>query len=172
MALRFEDLIERHHDEIFAYLWRLLGKERHGDGAADVEDLVQEVFLRAYRAFAGLRPNSNHRAWLYKIATNCAYSRLKRMKARREKFSALRGPAMAFTPASDPSVTREIMERKLRALVNELPYKQKVCVTMRYLQDLDYAQIARILGCSQDSARANVHQAIRRLRVALKEEIR
>jgi RNA polymerase sigma-70 factor (ECF subfamily) len=172
MALRFEELIGRHHDEIFAYLWRLLGKERHGDGATDVEDLVQEVFLRAYQAFAGLRPQSNHRAWLYKIATNCAYGKLGRVKVQREKFSALRHPAMAFAPASDSSVMRESMERKLRALVNELPYKQKVCVTMRYLQDLDYAEIARILGCSRDSVRANVHQAIRRLRVALKEEIR
>jgi len=59
MGLRFEELIERHHDEIFAYLWRILGREHRRDGVMDVEDLVQEVFLRAYRAFAGLRSNSN-----------------------------------------------------------------------------------------------------------------
>jgi RNA polymerase sigma-70 factor, ECF subfamily len=74
MALRFEELIERHHDEIFAYLWRLLGKDGRRDGAMDAEDLVQDVFLRAYQSYSALRPNSNYRAWLYKIATHCAYT--------------------------------------------------------------------------------------------------
>ncbi len=53
MALRFEELIERHHDEIFAYLWRLTGNDGRRDAATDVEDLTQDVFLRAYDSFAG-----------------------------------------------------------------------------------------------------------------------
>ena len=56
------------------------------------------------------------------------------------------------------------------ALVNGLPVKQKACVTLRYLQDLDYPEIAQIMGCSQQTVRAHMYQAIRRLRVALKEE--
>ena len=56
------------------------------------------------------------------------------------------------------------------ALVNGLPVRQKACVTLRYLQDLDYPEIAQIMGCSQQTVRANVYQAIRRLRIALKEE--
>ena len=89
MALRFEDLIERHHDEIFSYLWRLLGKQRHSEAADEAEDVAQEVFLRAYRAFPGLRRDSNYRAWLYKIATNCAWTHLRRLKRRREDAHAL-----------------------------------------------------------------------------------
>ena len=90
MALRFEELIERHHDEIFAYLWRLMGTDGRRDAATDVEDLTQDVFLRAYESFAGLRPNSNYRAWLYKIATHCAYTQWRRMKHRRDKLSFLK----------------------------------------------------------------------------------
>jgi DNA-directed RNA polymerase specialized sigma24 family protein len=55
-------------------------------------------------------------------------------------------------------------------VVNDLPVKQKARVTLRYLQDLDYPEIAEILGGSQEGARANVAQAVRRLRVALEEE--
>jgi len=55
-------------------------------------------------------------------------------------------------------------------LVNVLPVKQKVCFALRYLQDLDYPEMAQILSCSQESARANVYQAIRHLRLALEEE--
>jgi RNA polymerase sigma-70 factor (ECF subfamily) len=164
MALRFEELIERHHDEIFAYLWKILGRNRHGDGALDVEDLVQEVFLRAYQAFATLRPNSQHRAWLYKIATNCAYT-----KFRRERLSAVQElPAELLSETESPSLS-DGREGKVRALVERLPAKQRICVTLRYLQDLDYPEIARIAGCSQESARANVSQAIRRLRLMLEK---
>lgn len=164
MALRFEELIERHHDEIFAYLWKILGRNRHGDGALDVEDLVQEVFLRAYQAFATLRPNSQHRAWLYKIATNCAYTKL-----RRERLSAVQGlPAELLSESESPSLS-DGREGKVRALVERLPAKQRICVTLRYLHDLDYPEIARIAGCSQESARANVSQAIRRLRLMLEK---
>ena len=68
--MRFEELIENLHDEIFNYVWRLL----HGSRCEMLqpEDIVQETFLRAYRNFSWLRSDSNHRAWLYKIATNCA----------------------------------------------------------------------------------------------------
>ena len=51
------------------------------------------------------------------------------------------------------------MEQRVSALVNELPAKQKLCVTLRYLQDLDYPEIVQILSCSQESA---VPMSIRR----------
>lgn len=170
MTLRFEELIERHHDEIFAYLWRLVEKDSRGDGASDVEDLVQDVFLRAYQSFSRLRSNSNHRAWLYKIATNCAYTKLKQTKDRRAKLLSLNESATKLPVASDSSSSRRIMERTVRVLVRQLPSKQRLCITLRYLQDLDYPEIAQILRCSQQSVRANVYQAIRRLRVAIEEE--
>ena len=170
MALRFEELIERHHDEIFAYLWRLMGNDERRDGGLDVEDLTQDVFLRAYESFSRLRPNSNHRAWLYKIATHCAYSQLRRMKRRREKLSSLKHTSLQQETATEVSSLHKQMEQTVRALVNRLPAKQKACVTLRYLQDLDYPEIAQILSCSQESARANVYQAIQRLRIALEKE--
>lgn len=170
MALRFEELIERHHDEIFAYLWRLMGTDGRRDAATDVEDLTQDVFLRAYESFAGLRPNSNYRAWLYKIATHRAYTQLRRMKHRRDKLSFLKDSPTEQAKAGDDSSLRKDIEQRVRVLVNGLPVKQKACVTLRYLQDLDYPEIAQILSCSQESARANVYQAIRHLRLALEEE--
>ncbi|HVO94288.1 MAG TPA: RNA polymerase sigma factor [Terriglobales bacterium] len=166
MALRFEELIERHHDEIFAYVWRLLGVARRADGAVDAEDLVQDVFLRAYENFLALRPGSNHRAWLYKIATNRTFTALTRAKHRRKKAYALRQELAPTALAPDHEHGGQHVVHCLEAL----PVKQKASITLRYLQDLDYPEIARILDCSEESARANVSQAIRRLRVLLKEE--
>jgi RNA polymerase sigma-70 factor (ECF subfamily) len=167
MTPRFEDLIEQHHDEIFTYLWRLLGNERQSDVALEVEDLTQEVFLRAFENFSRLRRDSNHRAWLYKIATHCAYTKLRQLKNRREKNATLKimSTDTTISPASEST------RKRLRELVDTLPAKQRACLTMRYLQDLDYGEIGSILDCTEESARANVYQAIRRLRAALEENI-
>lgn len=159
----FESLIHRHHDEIFAYLWRLLGTKRRSDVSLEVEDLVQEVFLRAYEAFRSLRPDSNYRAWLYRIATNCAFTKLRRVKNRREKIALLK----TSTETEEGLAKTEL--GSLRAAVNRLSPKQKACVTLRFFDDRDYAEIAAIVGCSATSARANVFQAVRRLRDAIKE---
>jgi RNA polymerase sigma-70 factor (ECF subfamily) len=173
MAMRFEQLIERHHEEIFAYLWRLMGKVTSEDGAADVEDLAQEVFLKAYQSFGRLREQSNHRAWLYKIATNCAYTSLRERRNKRGKTLRLDDAWSEQMLASDLAfgpVARNQSAQRARALVENLPVKQKTALVLRYLQELDYGEIASVMGCSQGSARANVYQALRRLRATLKEE--
>lgn len=166
MAPRFEDLIERHHEEIFAYLWRLLGNQQRSDVTLQVEDLVQDVFLRAYEAFPDLRQDSNYRAWLYKIATNRAFAKLRQVKRRSETNTML----IHLAKPDDHRSARTDLEKQLRLAVNGLPLKQKACVTLRYLNDLDYREIAARIGCSEVSARANVSQAIRRLRNAFGEE--
>ena len=166
MTARFDDLIERHHDEIFAYLWRLLSKQQRSDVALEVEDLTQEVFMRAYEAFSSLRPNSNHRAWLYRIATNCAFTKLRQAKTRREKIAELKASTDTLEGSAAPD---SVPTNNLQAAVNQLSPKQKACVTFRYFDDLDYPEIAELVGCSEVSARANVSQAIRKLRSIVKE---
>jgi RNA polymerase sigma-70 factor (ECF subfamily) len=131
-------------------------------GVATADDLTQEVFLRAYRAFGRLRADSNYRAWLYKIATNCAYTALKR--ANRE--AGVEDPDRLASRDGHPEkrvIDREAIAQ-LHRLLGELPPKQQAAVVMRYLQELSYAEIAQALACSEDSARANVYQGIRRLR--------
>jgi RNA polymerase sigma-70 factor (ECF subfamily) len=158
---RFETLIDEYHDEIYRYLWRMLPDGGRA-GPVSADDLAQEVFLRAYRAFGRLRADSNHRAWLYKIATNCAYTAMKRAgrEVDVEDFDRL--------ASADGHPERQVIERdaieRLHRLIDKLPTKQQAAVVMRYLQELSYAEIAQALDCSEDSARANVYQGIRRLR--------
>jgi RNA polymerase sigma-70 factor (ECF subfamily) len=170
---RFEILIERHHDEIYTYLWRLLDGAAYVDRSTDAHDLTQEVFLRAYRAFPRLRTGSNPRAWLYKIATNCAYTLLKRSRGRLVDTLPVWDEADDI-PASDPSLDDlASLGESLRALqdvVTVLPPRQQAALLMRYVQGLEYTEVADALGCSEEAARANVYQAIRRLRSLLSNE--
>ena len=166
--VRFEALIERHHDEIYRYLWRLSNSAGRIDAAVEAQDLTQEVFLRAYRAFGRLRRDSNHRAWLYKIATNCAYSALKRAQ-RQARHSEPWDDEVQRLPegaSQSPDYQAELGETiaSVGRAVAALPPKQAAAVVMRHVQGLSYPEIAQALDCSQDSARANVYQGLRRLR--------
>jgi RNA polymerase sigma-70 factor, ECF subfamily len=173
---RFETLIDQHHDEIYRYLWRLLaGAGRLLDARDVAQDVAQEVFMRAYRAFDRLPPGSNTRAWLYRIATNCAMTALKRDRRHASRTTPLpddeSGPALADNsplPAQH-AATAETLQT-VRQAIAALPPRQQSALVMRYLQELDYPAIAGALGCSEDSARANVYQALKRLRRELAAE--
>lgn len=153
---RFETLIERHHDELYRYLWRMLQ-----DTTLDAQDTVQETFIRAYQAYPRLRADSNCRAWLYKIATNCAYTALRR--ARREV--ALDDTFIADgLPPPDEAAAQSMVLDSARQVIERLPVKQRAAVIMRHLQGFEYDEIAQALDCSEESARAHVSLAVRRLR--------
>jgi RNA polymerase sigma-70 factor (ECF subfamily) len=174
-APNFERVIETYHDEIYRYIWRMLNGASRSDAANEAHDLAQEVFMRAYRAYPRLRPGSNIRAWLYKIATNCVYSAFEqdRRKWARDIPLIDERDDVSDDVALQPDIrflVDESMEMVRRA-IDELPPKQRAGLLMRYIQELDYPEIAEALGCSEDSARANVYQAIKRLRAALAESV-
>jgi RNA polymerase sigma-70 factor (ECF subfamily) len=154
------EIVARHRPELTGYLARLLGNR------ADAEDACQETLLRAHRAFARLAPASNSRAWLYRIATNCALTAL-----RRRKRTAARGADVDVDLLPAPSARPE-QRAELRALaraIERLPPRQRVALVLRQFQGLAYAEIAASVGGSEAGARANVYQAIRTLRRALGE---
>lgn len=167
---RFETLIEQHHDEIYAYLWRLLDTASRADPAAEAGDLTQEVFLRAYRAYRRLRPGSNTRAWLYKIATNCAYNLFKKRRiGSMTLLDEMDEPIEEAALLPETQVMFRESVAAVRAAIAALPSGQKSALIMRYVQELAYQEIAAALGCSEDSARANVYQAVKKLRSNLGE---
>jgi RNA polymerase sigma-70 factor, ECF subfamily len=172
--VRFEMLIEQYHDEIYRYLWRLLGGAGWTDRDGEAQDLAQDVFMRAYRAFPRLRDGSNHRAWLYKIATNCAYSAVGRNRQEMDRRVSLDDVLEQVPGGAGPSPYQQVVLKEtlegVRTAILELPAKQQAAVVLRHVQELSYAEIAQALACSEDSARANVYQGLRRLRQVLGEE--
>ncbi len=153
------ELVERHRGELLAYLVRLLG-DRH-----EAEDACQEALLRAHRAFARLAPDSNSRAWLYRIATNTALTAARR----RSRLGTRTADVDCDTlPAGTPVSTdhREQLRAVARA-VGELPPRQRAALMLRRFQGLGYAEVAAALGGNEAAARANVYQAVRKLRAAL-----
>jgi RNA polymerase sigma-70 factor (ECF subfamily) len=160
----FETLVELHSGELFGYLWRLLGHE------AEARDCLQETFLRAFRAYGRLRNFEHLRAWLYKIATNTARTQLAR-NHRRQRLTV--GPLEAL-PSGERAVDVQVAERTqlaaVKRAVQALPERQRAALLLRKYQELEYAEIAATLGCSETAARANVYQALKKLRALFQDE--
>ena len=154
----FEILVESYRHEIFTYLWRLIP----GDQA---EDCLQETFLRAFRAYGRTVPDSNYRAWLYKIATNVA--RTAYTKQQRERTRELDNTVASEARSPLEAIAfREEFNEVLQA-VAALPHKQRAALMMRKYQDFDYKEIGAVLECSPTTARAHVYQALKKLRSQL-----
>lgn len=151
----FEHLVRRHRGEIAVYLGRLMGSR------SDAEDVAQDTWLRAHRAFGRLPPEANARAWLYRIATNRALTALRR---RREAVRRTGEVELDTLPARGGDLAGGLALRAVARAVATLPAKQRAALVARRFHGFGYDEIGANLGCSAAAARANVYQAIRKLR--------
>lgn len=147
----FGELIERCEREIFAYVLRLTGR-RH-----DAEDLFQETFLAAFRAWPPPR-SGQERAWLYRIATNKVIDHERRAR-RLVRLDDLELAA----PDRDGVALAD-----LAAAVRLLPAGQRAAFVLHRLQGMPYREVASALGCSEEAARARVSEATKKLKEAVR----
>jgi len=124
-------------------------------GRLDADDCYQETWLAALRAYPRLRDAANLRGWLFTIAHRKAIDHVRR---RRRAPLPLDVVPERGTPPT-PSPDTELWEQ-----VSELPPKQRTAVALRYVLDADYALISTAMGTTEEAARRNVHEGIKRLR--------
>ena len=154
----FDDILARHQGEIYRYAFQL------ARNSADADDLYQETLIKAYRAFPRLDGTANHRAWLYKIATNTFLSD-RRKHGRVDALDEVTEAALP-APATDEAAALDARSllAEVEAFIAALPVKQRLALIQRKYHELSYGDIAANLKCSQDAARASVHEALRKLR--------
>ena len=164
----FEAVVGAHHAEIRRYLLRITAR------GSDADDLSQETFLRAFRAYRALPPGSNVRAWLFTIATNLGRNHFRSQGRRRRAYAAA---AMEMRPDAPDRADGQVLaewllftnadEERLERVIGGLPGKQRLAFIMRKMHELEYAEIGASLSCSEESARAHVFQALRKVRRSL-----
>jgi RNA polymerase sigma-70 factor (ECF subfamily) len=170
--LSFAEIVTLHQEVIYRFLVRFTRN------VSDAQDLFQDTFLRAHRAYAALPGDANVRAWLMRIAINLTKNYVRDRQRRRrvivESEVELSPHGKQETSAASDMegimISREITQTLLTA-IDTLPFRQRVALVQRQFEGLEYSAIAANLGCSQESARAHVYQALRKLRVALDHTI-
>lgn len=146
----FEVLVERHGPALLRFCVARLGPD-HG------EDAFQETLLAALRHLDELRDPGAAAGWLFAIAQRRIVD-----AARRRARSPVADDRLE--EHADPWYDPGPGDGELWSRVARLPPKQREAVGLRYLADLSHADVARVAGTSEEAARRNVHEGLRRLR--------
>jgi len=137
------------------------------------EEILQDCFVRAYRARHRLRTDRSPLPWLHRVTTNLCYSRIARRRMILEPITALISNRLAdLTSRPDQVVeSREIIEVLQRA-IDPLPPKQQTAVILYYLHGYSLAKSAEMAGCNVGTMKSRVHYALKALRSRLPKERR
>jgi len=149
-VIPFQRFLDEQRDVVWRFAVGSVGRQ-------EADDVFQETFLAAMRAYPRLRAGSNLQAWVLTIAHRKALDHFRARKRRPDLPGDVPEVATHDEHAADEAIWSE---------VRALPGKQRAAVTLRYAADLDYAAIGETLGITADAARKNVHEAMRTLRQA------
>jgi len=159
-ATLFGGLVDRHKKSVYGIVSGMV------DRPDEVDDLVQDVFVAAYKSIGRFRGDAKFSTWLHAIAVNTTLRHMKKMKIRRA-FS-LDDPAQSEYQSGDlsPGQAHEKAERdrEIRAAVKSLPDKQRTVVVLHYFEGLSCQEIAETLGCSVGTIWSRLHYACRVLK--------
>ncbi len=152
------ELVKRHHGAAYRVA---LSLTKEDDTAQDV---VQDAFLKAFRALSGFRGDASFRTWLLTITANEARGALRRSNRLKETALDDAGPVRA--KELDPADTAVLSQESARAreMLERLPEKQRLTVGLRIDEGLSFREIGEVIGSSEGAARVNYFHGIRRLR--------
>jgi len=148
----FAALVRQHQRSVYSLALRMLS-DRHA-----AEDLAQEVFLQLYRSLSAVSSEAHLGFWLRRVTMHRAIDRLRRaprLESRAEELAAV----VSETEPADP-----LLQRRLRALLRELPAAARAVVLLRYQEDLDPVDIARTLRMPLNTVKSHLRRSLAQLR--------
>src|SRR6267378_369032 len=157
----FALLLHRYRTPLVNFLFRMVRNREQA------EDLAQEVFLRVYRARQDYVPSAKFTTWLFRIATNLALNSVRDNRYQKLEVSIDAPVSMDAedgdertmdVPEKHPNIEQHLVEearrKMIRRAIDKLPEKQRAAVLLHKYEELDYAEIAKILNCSESALKS------------------
>jgi len=158
----FEEIVKLHITEVTKLANRLLG------WPGDVDDVVQNVFFRAYLGLRQFRCQSSLKTWLFTITINqCRKQRYKNMLSSKLFSKLVQTSEQQIAPASDRQTLKKNELENVREAVRSMPAKYSEPVVLKYLQEMSTSQISRLLGISENAVQVRLSRARKRLKEKL-----
>lgn len=162
----FGELVQRYGDGVLGYLYHMTGDRDQA------EDLFQETFKKVHEKGHTFR-GEHFKSWLFTIATRTAIDAVRRRKnvtmiSLNQQVDCdgdegpSRGAALAAQNAPDPAdeAVREEQKAQVRQAIEALPVRQRATLILAYYQQLSYREVARVLGCSIGTVKAQMSRAL------------
>jgi len=168
----YGELVKRYRNRVYALALSMVRNEE------DATDLCQETFVRGWQAIRGFRKNASFYTWLYRIATNLCIDYVRRRDRRptvefEEAVDPDTDADVEVPPSNQPLPTDEVRRRELRELIEaaieKLSPEHRLVVQLREFEGMDYATIAKTLGCSMGTVMSRLHYARKHLQKLLQK---
>ena len=154
----YNDLVKQYSEPLYWHVRGMVGSHE------DADDLMQEIFIKAWKALPGFRGDSDHFTWLWRIATNETISYLRKARVRAAlSFTRIDSEAERISDPN-PYFDGDKALRALRSAIAKLPDKQRLVFTMRYYEELSYEQISEITGTSVGALKTSYHIAFEKVK--------
>ena len=158
----FRQLVEAYQTQVYRLALRMCG----ADGA---DDVTQDAFVAAWRTLPNFRSDCRFSTWLYRLTTNAAIDYL-----RREKRHRAAGDITELELPDDAPTMQELSERaetqsRVRRALSRLSDEHRQVLLLRYMQELDYGEIAAALEVSEGTVKSRINRAKARLRELLSD---
>jgi len=171
-ATAFDDLVVKYSPRLYCLIYNMTSNHE------DTNDMLQDVFAKAYRAIKGFRGKSSFYTWIHTIAVNMTLNFLKK-RGRRYNLSlddidaSIQNDKEFIELTSTTSPVREAdlgeLQRRLNEAMMKLSDEHRAVVTMFHIQGMPHAEISKILGVSEGTVRSRLFYANRQLQTYLDE---
>ena len=167
----YEALVGRYRNKVYGLAFSMLRHEQ------DATDLCQESFIRGWQGIRRFRKNASFYTWIYRITTNLAIDFVRRRDRRPtapfdEGIDPDTDASVAEPPSTNPSPAVEVQRKELREQIDaallELSPEHRAVIQLREFEGLDYAAIAKVVGCSIGTVMSRLHYARKHLQKLLK----
>jgi RNA polymerase sigma factor (sigma-70 family) len=160
----FNEVVKRYQERLYWHVRRMVVTHE------DANDVLQNVFIKVWRALGDFREEANLYTWLYRIATNESLTYIEQQKRRSSlSLSDFEG-ALENRLTAEKGFDANKLEWRLQQAIQSLPDKQRAVFNLRYYDEMPYEQMSEVLETSVGALKASYHHAVKKIEAFFKED--
>ena len=153
----FTDIIKKYQEKLYWHIRRMVVTHD------DANDVLQNVFIKVWKALDGFREDSQLYTWLYRIATNESLTFLEQQKRKGSVSFDDVESGLSNKIKADDGFDAKKLEWKLQLAIQQLPEKQRLVFNLRYYDEMPYEKMSRVLETSEGALKASYHHAAKKI---------
>ena len=153
----FTAILKKYQEKLYWHIRRMVVEHE------DANDVLQNMFVKAWKGLENFREDSQLYTWLYRIATNESLTFLEQQKRRSTISMSDEDTGMSNKLKADDNFDGNKAEWKLQMAVQKLPEKQKTVFNLRYYDEMPYNEMSKVLETSEGALKASYHHAVKKI---------
>jgi RNA polymerase sigma factor (sigma-70 family) len=153
----FEGMVKKYQEKLYWHVRRMVVEHE------DANDVLQNMFVKAWKGLDNFREDSQLYTWLYRIATNESLTFLDSKKRRNNVIVAEGDNDLSSNIKATENYDGNKVEWKLQLAIQQLPEKQRAVFNLRYFDEMPYAEMSAVLETSEGALKASYHHAVKKI---------